>query len=201
MYLTQTPLIYVMVFCLVFVLVGRLVYAAVIDQKQYTDPLLPENIKLSPFASMDINKNAPIEVQEEQKKVKQGLFNHYVELVTLIKEQDESNKKVEKIVKNGGWKYDVNTNKWYYILPNGEFKKGWLNDGIDKWYFFDFFNFEMHTGYRIVDGKAYYFEEKDNGKRPKGEMYMNEVTPLGYYASATGEVIDFPIPEEYKKWK
>ena len=64
----KMSLICVMVFYINLVLFGNIVYGAVTGQKQYTDPLLPEEIKISPIASMDINKNVPIEVQEEQKK-------------------------------------------------------------------------------------------------------------------------------------
>ena len=42
----------------------------------------------------------------------------------------------------------------------------------------------METGWTIIDGKYYYFNEVSDGTR--GRLYRNEITPDGYYVDANG---------------
>ncbi len=82
-----------------------------------------------------------------------------------------------------GWHYDDQDGKWYYLSPEtGEMLLGWQQiDGV--WYYFNPYApettwvFDESTGGWTWNGSA---------SRPYGSMYINEMTPDGYYVDENG---------------
>lgn len=79
-----------------------------------------------------------------------------------------------------GWLEDEE--KWYYLDPNadGAMKTGWLKWEGD-WYFLDIYSGAMVTGFKIIDGKKYFFAE--GGEMVTG--WYDDGTNW-YYADASG---------------
>ena len=84
------------------------------------------------------------------------------------------------------------TPKWYYLNPSGDMATGWHHDaGNQVWYYLDPASGEMATGWRLIDGVWYYFNEVDdyaNTKKQYGAMYASETTPDGYTVDADGRL-------------
>ena len=59
------------------------------------------------------------------------------------------------------------------------------------WFFFDLKEFYMLTGYQVVNGEIYYFNEDKNGTIPYGALVTSAMTPLGFMANEKGEVPDY----------
>lgn len=105
-----------------------------------------------------------------------------------------------------GWVYDMDLGAWYYLDVNTGMKIGWYEDVSDGYrYYFDAATGAMATGWRLIDGKWYYFNPAVSGQaweyddtlrtwrhragstgRPHGVMYRNETTPDGYSVDETG---------------
>ncbi len=99
-------------------------------------------------------------------------------------------------------------NTWYKLNKEtddrfGAALIGWFDEPMDdKRYFFDPATTKMLTGWQTIDGKDYYFNEKNDfwtyhgdnhigwlfiGKgRPYGSMYKNEFTPDGHWVDENG---------------
>ena len=116
---------------------------------------------------------------------------------------------------NFGWYYDPYTKKYYYLHSEsdgilGKRKTGWHFDKQDNmWYYLDPNTGHMVTGWNLIDGKWYYFNEgssKSNWSideasgiwvatssedaRPYGSMYVNEDTPDGYRVDENGALVN-----------
>ena len=114
-----------------------------------------------------------------------------------------------------GWIYSK-TGKWYYMQPDGTskgaMKKEWILDPDDKhWYYLDPKTGELATGWRIIGGFNYYFNEHSGGEYgssgwrydenskkwkyeyrdalPKGALLQNCVTPDGSTVDADGKKV------------
>jgi uncharacterized repeat protein (TIGR02543 family) len=110
---------------------------------------------------------------------------------------------------------------WFMLNQNfgeqfGAALRGWYSESMDKKkYFFDPSTTKMLTGWQRIDGKSYYFTEKNERKtyrgdnrigwlfdfeilntplslldRPFGSMYRNEYTPDGYWVDENGVCSD-----------
>lgn len=106
-----------------------------------------------------------------------------------------------------GW-YRDNFGKWYWLHDKtdgilGAMQTGWHKDNQDgRWYYLAPDSGEMLTGWQMINGKWYYFNENApqptwecvNGEwkftgtdqRPYGSMFQDEQTPDGYYVDDTG---------------
>lgn len=80
-----------------------------------------------------------------------------------------------------GWYYEKQDGKWYFLNPvESGMVHGWSYIA-GKWYFM------------AEASKQTYFGDNSNGwvynkaGRPFGSMYVNEITPDGYYVNANGE--------------
>ena len=109
-----------------------------------------------------------------------------------------------------GWYLDVRTGKWYWMHRTsdgmlGTMLTGWHYDDQDgRWYYLSPETGEMLLGWQQIDGVWYYFnptapettwvyDEATGGwtwngsaSRPYGSMYVNEMTPDGYYVDENG---------------
>lgn len=106
------------------------------------------------------------------------------------------------------WFFDSQTGKWYMLNRDHDGKfgaalHGWHYEKQDgKWYFLNPVESSMVHGWSFIAGKWYlmaeaseqtYFGDNTNGwvynkvGRPFGSMYVNEITPDGYYVNANGE--------------
>ena len=76
---------------------------------------------------------------------------------------------------------------WYYFDADGYMKDGWLNVN-EKTYFLhniaDGTRGAMYTGWHTIEGKWYYFEEKEGADQ--GMLLTDCVTPDGYRVNANG---------------
>lgn len=76
---------------------------------------------------------------------------------------------------------------WYYFDADGYMKDGWLNVN-EKTYFLhniaDGTRGAMYTGWHMIEGKWYYFEEKEGADQ--GMLLTDCVTPDGYRVNANG---------------
>ncbi|MBP3544357.1 MAG: hypothetical protein J6J86_09030 [Lachnospiraceae bacterium] len=65
-----------------------------------------------------------------------------------------------------GWIYDITLNGWFYV------------DGSTG----------MKTGWQFINGRWYYLNPNSDGT--KGKMYINTITPDGYYVDETGAWVE-----------
>ena len=107
-----------------------------------------------------------------------------------------------------GWLRDA-TGNWYYCNTEqdgyaGRMATGWKQDRADgRWYYLDTESGAMAQGWKQLNGKWYYFSPTGAGVyfydpakenwtfggasgRPLGAMYLNEMTPDGYWVGADG---------------
>lgn len=108
-----------------------------------------------------------------------------------------------------GWILDGNTWTYYAGKSRTALKKGWHKDPQDGfWYYLDSGSGRMRTGWSLIDGKWYFFNEhtpmwtweqhsdgewyfkKIPGSRPLGSMYKNEKTPDGSAVDDKGSWIE-----------
>ncbi len=76
---------------------------------------------------------------------------------------------------------------WYYFNENGLMQTGWIDNNGSRYYLnpvSDGWKGEMFTGWHLIDGKWYYFETMPGHNQ--GHMYVDTVTPDGYYCGADG---------------
>lgn len=78
---------------------------------------------------------------------------------------------------------------WYHFNGKAEMDEGWFKDNNEKWYYLDPAIGMMVTGWRLIDGKWYYFAQPWEG-RSTGEMYKSETTPDGYNVDANGALVN-----------
>ena len=81
-----------------------------------------------------------------------------------------------------GWVFNEGDGSWMYVLEDGSYAKGWLEDG-GKWYYFDE-DCVMRTGWQEIDGKWYYFN-------PGGSMVTGWKSIGGkwYYFNPGGSMV------------
>lgn len=178
------------------------------------------NVNASPYENeknLQPNPNLPVELQTAQKKLFEQLEHHREQVeamsnMTALIEMQNSGKNVNSMNKTIDNSFPVAgvqnsipsvSNQSSVIsatngidttktIPTPNMSAGgWRSDGKGNWYFYDFYTTQMVTGYFIIDGKIYYFEENQNGKRPYGQLYMNEKTKDGFTADADGVVVDY----------
>jgi glucan-binding YG repeat protein len=77
-----------------------------------------------------------------------------------------------------GWKKDGSG--WKFLTPGGCPKDTWVEDN-HHWFWIDGEGY-MVTGWRLIDGKWYYFNDR-------GEMLENTTTPDGYAVGADGALL------------
>ncbi len=90
-----------------------------------------------------------------------------------------------------GWVQDGTDGRWYQIDENRGMRTGWYFGESDdqKWYYLDPESGAMIVGWRVINGKWYYFTAdglKVEG-HPYGSMYWNERTPDGYSVGKDGD--------------
>ncbi|MDO4789115.1 MAG: hypothetical protein Q4A19_08160 [Johnsonella sp.] len=107
---------------------------------------------------------------------------------------------------DSGWYWDGFA--WYYLREEhkgsfGAMVRGWLKNTNDKkWYYLDPGSGVMSTGWRLIEGKYYFFSPEKAGAsyryhsesgrpeylsgRPYGSMYEGEKTPDGYEVDEEG---------------
>jgi glucan-binding YG repeat protein len=101
-----------------------------------------------------------------------------------------------------GWFQDKDGN-WYYANEShdgayGKMSTDWLLNGNDQqWYYLDPETGVMAKGWRLINGKWYYFEDNatqetslQGAGKPLGSMYKDETTPDGYRVGADGAWIE-----------
>ena len=104
-----------------------------------------------------------------------------------------------------GWVCDYQLNGWYFMTENGMYS-GWYGDAQDQCvYYMEPGSGKLATGWRMIDGKWYYFNETSAaptwnynavtgvwvynpiaGHKPYGAAYVNEPTPDGYFVGIDG---------------
>lgn len=104
-----------------------------------------------------------------------------------------------------GWVCDYQLNGWYFMTENGMYS-GWYADAQDQCvYYMEPGSGKLATGWRMIDGKWYYFNETSAaptwnynavtgvwvynpiaGNKPYGAAYINEPTPDGYFVGIDG---------------
>ena len=106
---------------------------------------------------------------------------------------------------DSGWILDEAAGSWYYVDINSGMQTGWHSDANDgATYFLDPISGKMQTGWKLIEGKWYYFNEfvseptwkRDEligewvytgaTSRPFGAMYKGEMTPDGYRVDENG---------------
>ncbi|WP_313152882.1 polysaccharide lyase family 8 super-sandwich domain-containing protein [Lacrimispora sp.] len=95
--------------------------------------------------------------------------------------------------------------KWYWLSSDGTMQTGWVFDQMDDcWYYIDSSG-AMAEGWNCIDGKWYYLTPNAEGSsgwtlnqenweyikpeghsRPRGSLYMNDVTPDGRLVDSNG---------------
>ncbi|HCD44547.1 MAG TPA: hypothetical protein DEQ64_12590, partial [Lachnoclostridium sp.] len=95
--------------------------------------------------------------------------------------------------------------KWYWLSSDGTMQTGWVFDQMDDcWYYLDSSG-AMAEGWNCIDGKWYYLTPNAEGSsgwtlnqenweykkpevhsRPRGSLYMNDVTPDGRLVDSNG---------------
>jgi hypothetical protein len=95
--------------------------------------------------------------------------------------------------------------KWYWLSSDGAMQTGWVFDQMDDcWYYLDSSG-AMAEGWNCIDGKWYYLTPNAEGSsgwtlnqenweykkpevhsRPRGSLYMNDVTPDGRLVDSNG---------------
>lgn len=77
---------------------------------------------------------------------------------------------------------------WFLFDAKGAVVTGWYTDAAGDIYYLnpvcDNTQGAMVTGWRLIDGKYYYFNETSNGT--KGKLLKNTFTPDGYYVDENG---------------
>lgn len=178
------------------------------------------NVNALPYENernLQPNPNLPVELQSAQKKLFEQLENHKEQLEAInnmsipmeMQNFGQNVASMNKTIDNNfpvvGVQNNISsvTNQSNMIpatngidttkgIPTPNMSAGgWKSDGMGNWYFYDYYTTQMVTGYFKIDEKIYYFEENQNGKRPYGQLYMNEKTIDGFIADANGVVNDF----------
>lgn len=77
---------------------------------------------------------------------------------------------------------------WYYLDPNsGHMVTGWnLIDG--KWYYFN--EGSSNSNWSIDEASGIWVATSSDNARPYGSMYINEVTPDGNKVDENGALIN-----------
>lgn len=148
-----------------------------------------DNSSYNSIVGMQVNTNLPPELQQAQKKVIEQLADHYDKVKNYENVDDITGKVRKRDV--GTWVYDPKVDKWYFETEKNGRKVGWINPYGNEWYFLDFFTEEMKTGYHIIDGDVYYFEESKIGPVPQGQLYRSRATIDGYGADETGRLVNY----------
>lgn len=84
----------------------------------------------------------------------------------------------------------VNESGWFRFNEEGWMATGWFRDADGRWYFLDDGSSKdgkqgtMYTGWKLIDGKYYYFNAVSDGT--KGALLQNTTTPDGYKVDASG---------------
>uniref|UniRef100_UPI0006D2A3C2 hypothetical protein n=1 Tax=Clostridium sp. NkU-1 TaxID=1095009 RepID=UPI0006D2A3C2 len=82
-----------------------------------------------------------------------------------------------------GWVFDQMDSCWYYLDPSGAMAEGWnFLDG--KWYYLTT-NAEGSSGWTLNQEKWEY-KKPEGHSRPRGSLYMNDVTPDGRLVDSNG---------------
>ena len=81
---------------------------------------------------------------------------------------------------------------WFRFDENGYMMTGWYTDGNGDTYYLnpvsDNTLGRMVTGWYLIDGVYYYFNEEPDGTR--GKMYRNTRTPDGYLVDEDGKLVE-----------
>lgn len=105
-----------------------------------------------------------------------------------------------------GWVWDYELAAWYSLSVDSGMRSSWYTDTQDGCtYYMDPSTGKMVIGWKLIDGKWYYFNETtpvqtwfynaesgawvynvNSGARPFGSMYQNEWTPDHYHVGADG---------------
>ncbi|MDO5350634.1 MAG: hypothetical protein Q4E86_11895, partial [Lachnospiraceae bacterium] len=77
---------------------------------------------------------------------------------------------------------------WFHFAADGTMETGWFTDTDGHRYYLnpvsDGTQGMMLTGWQLIEGKWYYFQEKDGA--PYGSLLINGQTPDGYQVGADG---------------
>ena len=91
-----------------------------------------------------------------------------------------------------GWYMDAQ-GQWYYLneTPGADIGRliiGWHFDSkAQKWYYLNLFTGGMATGWQKLGEDWYFFNPAAQEGRPRGTLYMNEMTPDGYPVDENGK--------------
>lgn len=81
--------------------------------------------------------------------------------------------------------WEMVNDRWYAFDENGYLKTGMFHDAGYNGMFYVDEDLGMHTGWKLINGKWYYFKVMSDGT--KGIMLRSQRTPDGYYVNENGE--------------
>lgn len=86
-----------------------------------------------------------------------------------------------------GWVKDESDGFWYYLDESGAMKVGWIVVN-GRWYYLNPLS-KGHTGWHDQGDGHWIMGTPEDGNRPLGSMYSNEMTPDGHQVDESGSRI------------